>query len=397
MRIPLIDLQVQYLNLRTEIDEAIRRVVQSGQFILGEEVERFEEEFAGYCGVRFGVGTSSGSAALHAGLLALGVGPGDEVITTPMTYFATSAEVSHAGARPVFADVARDTLNLDPGRVEELIESRYSWHESGSYLVNRRTRGRLKALVPVHLFGQVAEMEPLTSIANRYRLALLEDAAQAHGAGYLSGDKEWLRAGQFGQLACFSFYPSKNLGAFGDAGMIVTNDLLLRERLRRWVNQGRRDRYVHEFEGYNYRLDALQAAVLRAKLPHLDEWNEARRRAAAAYEERLKGVGDLRTPGARPDAQHVYHVYAVRTAHRDGLLAALQESGIGAAIHYPMPLHLQPAHSGLGYRGGDFPVAETACREILSLPMFPEITEPQIDHVTEVTRKFFDHLPMHVG
>lgn len=390
MQVPLVDLAAQYRTIRSEIDAAIGRVVDSACFILGEEVEAFEREWAEYCGVAEAVGTSSGQAALHLALVALGIGPGDEVITTPFTFFATAAAIRQAGARPVFADIERRTFALDGERLGELIEREYSYNELVGGLVHRVRQGRLRAILPVHLYGQIGEMQPILDLAARYKLRVIEDAAQAHGADTRlvssTGPHNRQRAGSLGHAACFSFYPSKNLGAYGDAGAVVTDDQPLAQRIRRLVNQGRTDKYLHSEEGFNYRLDALQAAILRVKLRHLERWNDARRRIATIYRAGLADVPGLILPEERPSSRHVYHLFVIRTERRDELLGKLVAQGIGAAVHYPVPLHLQPAFRALGYRVGDFPVAEECARTVLSLPIYPELPPERVEQIITVIR-----------
>ncbi len=359
MNVPIVDLKAEHAQLQEEIDAALARVVHNTAFILGAEVAAFEDAFAAYCGARHAVGVASGTAALFLALAALDIGPGDEVITTPFTFFATASTVAHRGARPVFVDIDPRTLNLDPNRVEDAITP------------------RTRAIIAVHLFGHPADMDPLRDIARRHGLWLIEDAAQAHGATYRGR-----RTGTLGDVACFSFYPAKNLGAYGDAGGIVTNDDDLAQRLRRLRNHGQEGRYHHVELGYAERMDGFQGAVLRVKLPHLDAWNEKRRELAYRYNALLQEV-DLRTPYESPDVQHVYHCYTVRTPRRDELAQVLQQRGIASAVHYPTPLHLQPAFAYLGLGIGDFPHAEQAAREVLSLPIFPQMTEKQQEQVVD--------------
>jgi dTDP-4-amino-4,6-dideoxygalactose transaminase len=355
--IPLVDLKAQYAALRPEIDAAIARVIANTSFIMGPEVHAFEEAFAAWCQARYAVGISSGTAAIELTLRALGVGPGDEVITTPFTFIATAEAISATGATPVFADIDPATYNLAPVAAEAAITA------------------RTRALLPVHLYGQPAGMDALAAIARRHGLALIEDAAQAHGAEI--GGR---RVGSLGDAACFSFYPGKNLGAYGDGGAVTTDDEALAGRLRKLRDHGRVSKYVHDELGYGHRLDALQAAILAAKLPHLDAANAARRRLAARYRELLAG-SDLVLPFEPEGVTPVYHLYVVRTPRRDALLADLREQGIEAGIHYPLPLHLQPAYRELGLRPGSFPMAEAAAQQVLSLPLFPEMTVAQQERV----------------
>ncbi|HNS01432.1 MAG TPA: DegT/DnrJ/EryC1/StrS family aminotransferase [Anaerolineae bacterium] len=355
--IPLVDLKAQYAALRPDIDAAIARVIANASFIMGPEVRAFEEAFAAYCQARHAVGLSSGTAAIELTLRALGVGPGDEVITTPFTFIATAEAISAAGATPVFADIDPATYNLDPAAVETVITP------------------RTRALLPVHLYGQPAAMDALAAIAQRHGLFLIEDAAQAHGA-----EINGRRVGSLGDAACFSFYPGKNLGCYGDGGAVTTDDEALAGRLRKLRDHGRVSKYVHDELGYGHRLDALQAAILSAKLPHLDAANAARRRLAARYDELLADT-DLVLPVASERVTPAWHLYVVRSPRRDEVLASLKAQGIEAGIHYPLPLHLQPAYRALGLGPGSFPVAEAASQQVLSLPLFPELSEEQQERV----------------
>jgi dTDP-4-amino-4,6-dideoxygalactose transaminase len=364
--IPFFDLKQQYASIQAEIDAATARVYQSGRFILGPEVEAFEREFAEYVGAQHGIGVGSGTEALHLALLALGIGPGDEVITVPNTAVATVAAVELAGAQPVLVDVRPDSMTLDPARVEAAITP------------------HTRALIPVHLFGQSADLEPLLDLGRRRNLAVLEDCAQAHGATYRGR-----RVGSFGDIAAFSFYPTKNLGAYGDGGLVVTNDARLAERVRLARQYGWRRRYESETRGLNSRLDELQAAVLRVKFRHLDAWNRARRERAALYTGLISERQPLRrvcAPVEMPYGEHVYHLYVVSSPERSALVEFLEARGIGTAVHYPVPVHLQGAFAGLGHRRGDFPVAEAAADEILSLPLYPHITAAQQERVVEALR-----------
>lgn len=355
--IPFIDLQAQYRSLKPEIGEAVACVLESGRFALGPAVEAFERNFAAYCGVPEAVGVNSGTSALHVALLAAGVRPGDDVITVPFTFVATVAAIEHAGARPVFVDISRDDYTMDPSALERAITA------------------RTKAIVPVHLFGHPADMSPILEIARHHRLAVIEDACQAHGAEY-----HGRRAGSMGDIGCFSFYPTKNLGAFGEGGAAVTSNPRYAETMRLLRSWGEKTRYEHAVRGFNYRMDALQAAILDVKLNHLERWTEARRAHAHTYDRLLAG-SSIETPRERPHVRHVYHVYAVRLAHRDMWRARLADAGIQTAVHYPIPVHLQPAYRDLGHHAGDFPVAEAAAREVLSLPLFAEMTIDQVETV----------------
>ncbi len=351
--VPLVDLQAQYNSIQLEIDAALRRVVESAGFIMGPEVRAFEEAFARFVGAAEAVGVASGTAALHLALLACNIGPGDEVITTPFTFYATAEAITQAGATPVFVDIRPDTYNLDPALIEAAITP------------------RTRAIIPVHLYGQPADMDPILAIARRHGLRVIEDAAQAHAAEYRGR-----RIGSLGDLACFSFFPSKNLGCYGDGGLITGSDPELLARIRRLRDHGRIGKYEHVEQGWGYRLDALQAAVLSAKLPHLETWTEQRRAAAARYNA-LLADNEIATPVEAPGNRHVYHLYVIRLPQRDRTLAALTDQGIGAGIHYPIPLHLQPVNRHMGLGPGSFPVTEAAAATVLSLPLYPEITPQQ--------------------
>ena len=360
--IPLVDLKGQYRTLKPEIDAAIGRVLENAQFVLGPAVEGFEREFSAYCGVSHTVAVNSGTSALHVALLAAGVGPGDEVITVPFTFVATAAAIEYAGARPVFVDIDPDDYTMDPSALEHAITP------------------RTKAVIPVHLFGQPADMDPINEIARRHALIVIEDACQAHGAEY-----KGRRAGSLADIGCFSFYPGKNLGAYGEGGAAVTQHAQYADTMRLLRSWGERVRYEHSIRAFNYRMDGIQGAVLGVKLKYLESWTEARRRLAATYGERLAGT-PAQTPKERPGVRHVYHVYAVRLEQRDRWRARLSEAGIQTGVHYPVPLHLQPAYRDLGYGVGDFPVAEAVARDVLSLPFFPEMTPQQVDEVTGILR-----------
>ncbi len=363
-KIEMVDLHAQYAAIKPEIDAAIQRVVDNTSFIMGPEVACFEQTFAALSNAAYGVGVASGTAALHLALLACGVGPGDEVITTPFSFFATAEAISQTGARPVFVDIDPHTYNLNP----ELIEA----------AITPRTR----AIMPVHLYGQMAEMDDILTLARRHGLRVIEDAAQAHAAEY-----KGRRAGSLGDLACFSFYPSKNLGCYGDGGMVTGNDPDLIQRVRKLRDHGRTSKYEHDEVGWGYRLDALQAAILGAKLPHLEAWTDARRAHACQYNELLND-SDVTTPVALAHNRHVYHCYVVRTPRRNELAEHLKAAGIGVVIHYPLPLHRQPAYHGLGYAPGSLPVSEACAEQVISLPMFPELTAEQIARVATTVKSF---------
>ncbi len=357
--IPFIDLKSQYLSIKEEIQPAISQVLGSTQFILGNEVAALEREFAHYCGADYGIAVNTGTSALHLALLAAGIAPGDEVITTPFTFVATVAAIDYTGAKAVFVDIDPVSLTIDVTKIEAAI------------------RERTKAIVPVHLYGQSADMDPILEIARRYGLTVIEDAAQAHRAEY-----KGQRVGSIGDLGCFSFYPGKNLGAYGEGGMVVTNNTKYAHTIDMLRDWGQERKYHHVLKGYNYRMDGLQGAILRVKLRHLDDWTEARRNHAAQYD-KLLAKADVITPTVMPYSYHVYHIYAVRSRSRDVLQQRLHEQGIQTGIHYPIPVHLQPAYADLGYQVGDFPHSELAAQEVLSLPMYAELTPEQIQTVSE--------------
>jgi dTDP-4-amino-4,6-dideoxygalactose transaminase len=358
-KIPFIDLRAGTAKIRKEIDEAISRVIDNTTFVLGPEVE----EFAAFCGASYCVGTSSGTSALHIALLGYGIGPGDEVITVPNTFIATAEAIAMTGAKPVFVDVEQDTSLIDVGKIEAAITA------------------KTKAIIPVHLFGQCCDMQPLMELAEEKKIVVIEDACQAHGALY-----KGKRAGSLGHAAAFSFYPSKNLGAFGEGGALTTSDEEFLRRARALRHHAQYEKNIHEEIGYNYRLHAIQAAVLRVKLRYLDESNEGRRRAAKRYIENLEGTG-YRLPVERSDRKHIYHLFTVGCADKKGVERALSEAGIGWGEHYPIPVHLQPAFSDLGLGKGSFPVAEKHMNEIVSLPMYPELIAEDIDRVCGVLKE----------
>ncbi|EJT02483.1 DegT/DnrJ/EryC1/StrS family aminotransferase [Rhizobium sp. CCGE 510] len=356
--IPFLDLKAQYQSIKSEIDAAVLGVLASGQYILGEEVARLEQEFADYCDVKHAIAVNTGTSALHLSLLAAGVGPGDEVITVPFTFVATVSAICYAGARPVFVDVEPVTLTMDPAQLEAKITP------------------RTKAIIPVHLYGQMADMDAIKAIADHYRIPFIEDACQAHGAQYKGA-----RAGSIGTSGCFSFYPGKNLGACGEGGIVVTNSDDHAKTMRMLRDWGQEQRYHHLLKGFNYRMDAIQGAILRIKLRHLEAWTEARRAHGRRYSLLLGGSTNLRTPVEIADRRHVYHVYAIRSRDRDELQRVLTADGIQSGLHYPIPVHLQKAHADLGYQTGDFPISEAAAREVLSLPIYPEMPAWHVDQV----------------
>ena len=361
--IPFLDLKAQFSSLREEMLAAVERTLDSTQFVLGQEVAEFEEEFAAFSSTKFGVAVNSGTSALHLALLAAGAGPGKEVVTVPSTFVATVAAIEYSGATPVLVDVDPQTLNMDPAKLKAAISE------------------RTVAVVPVHLHGQPADMRPILEIAREHGLKVVEDAAQAHGAEYDSK-----RAGSMGDMGCFSFYPGKNLGACGEGGLVTTDDEQYANLMRSLRDWGQEKKYHHVHKGFNYRMDGIQGAMLRVKMARLEEWTEARRAHAVRYRELLGGMS-IDLPLELPNTRHVYHVFAIRTAERDAMKQCLDERGVGTNIHYPIPVHLQKAYANLGYKAGDFPVTEAAASSLLSLPMFAELTDEQIVQVCEAVRE----------
>ena len=363
--VPYLDLRAQLKPLRAEIDAAVARTLDNCSFCLGPDVGQFEKDFAKFCGAQHALGFTRGTSALHVAMLLLGIGPGDEVITTPYTFIATSWAISYCGAKPVYVDIDEATFNLDPKKLEAAVTP------------------RTKAVLPVHLYGQPFDVDTVAAICKKHNLPFVEDAAQAHGAKY-----KGKTVGALGDLACFSFYPAKNLGACGEGGALVTNNAALASRAKSLREHGSTVRYHHDEVGYNYRMEGLQGAVLGVKLKHLNAWTRERQRVAARYAELLADT-PLQLPTVPAGNESAWHLYTVRLPRRDDLKKHLDTNGIGNAVHYPMPLHLQKAYVNLGYKPGDFPVAEKASREVLSLPMFPELTETQIQRVAAVVKGFF--------
>lgn len=361
--VPYLDLKSQYRSIKPEIDTAVSRVLESAHFVLGEEVEKFEEEFANFCGTSECIALNSGTSALHLALLAAGVGPGDEVITVPFTFVASAAAILYTGARPVLVDIDPHSFNINPAAIEPAITA------------------RTKAIMPVHLYGQTADMDPILEIAGRRGLTVIEDAAQAHGAKYKGRS-----AGTLGHIGCFSFYPTKNLGAYGEGGAVTTNNAEYANKVRTLRDWGQDRKYHHVLRGFNYRMEGLQGAILRVKLRHLNQWIEARRAIASTYSRQLADSG-LSLPREMPWARHVYHVYSLRTANRDAFRSALQAEGIQTAVHYAIPVHLQPAYADLGYGEGSFAQSEKAANEVVALPIYPEMTAEQVDTVCHAVRK----------
>lgn len=358
MNVQFVDFSEQYKIIKDEIDVGLKRVFEKGNFILGQEAKDFENEFAAYCDVKYGVGVNSGTDALYLAVAALDIEEGDEVILPTFTFIATALCISYTGAKPVFVDIEEDTYNIDPKKIEKAITK------------------RTKAIIPVHIYGQAANMDEIMTLAKKYRLKVIEDAAQAHGATYKKR-----KVGSLGDVACFSFYPTKSLGAFGDAGMIVTSDEKIYKAALMLRDYGRQGRYEHKIKGYNSRLDTVQGVVLSAKLKHLDQWNILRNEHALYYNKFLGNMKGVKPPTIKADRTHVFQTYAVRVKNRDKILDALKAKKIDALIHYPIPLHLQEAYKELKHKKGDFPVAEAVSRDILSLPMFPHMNKEQIEYV----------------
>ncbi len=363
VKIPYLDLKAQYQSIKPEIDAAIAKVLDSCQFVLGSEVAGFEREFADYCGAAECIALNSGTSALHLALLAAGIGPGDEVITVPFTFVASVAAVTYCGARPVLVDIEPQSFTIDPSTIEAAITP------------------RTKAILPVHLYGQSANMDPIMEIARRHGLVVIEDAAQAHGAKYKGRP-----VGSIGDMGCFSFYPGKNLGAYGEGGAVTTNNAEYAHTVRMLRDWGQDRKYHHVLRGFNYRMEGFQGAILRVKLAHLDAWTEKRRGVVTQYDTLLADCG-VETPSEMGWGRHVYHVYTLRTEERDGLQASLHADGIQTGIHYPVPVHLQPAYADLGYERGAFPRSEDAARQVLSLPLYPELTSQAIAEVAAAVKK----------
>jgi dTDP-4-amino-4,6-dideoxygalactose transaminase len=365
MKVPFLDLKAQYLTIKDEIHEAISKVMESTAFAGGPFVAQFEQEFAKFCNCKHAIGVGNGTDALWLSLIALGVGPGDEVITVPNTFIATAEAITYCGAKPVFVDVDEKTYTMNPSLIEAAITP------------------STKAIIPVHLFGQTADMDPILAIAKEHNLYVIEDACQAHGAEY-----KGRKTGSIGNTGCFSFYPGKNLGAYGEAGAVVTNNDTLAETMRVFRDHGQAKKYYHSMIGWNARMDGIQGAVLGVKLKYLYEWNEARRNHAQEYNELLSPLSDIIKPHAADYAKHVYHIYAIRAQERDRLMTHLSEQGISSGIHYPGPIHLQKAYSFLGLNKGRYPVAERCALEFVSLPMFPELTSEQIAYIVDAIKQF---------
>jgi dTDP-4-amino-4,6-dideoxygalactose transaminase len=387
--IPFLDLVTPHVELERELTEVFHKALRTAGFIGGPMVEDFEKAFAEFCGTNHSVAISSGTDALRFALMAAGVKPGDVVVTVPHTFIATTEAISQAGALPEFVDIDEQTYNLDPVKLGEYLETQCTVDDAGR-LLSRRSGRPVTAVVPVHLYGQMADMDAILELAERYRLVVIEDACQAHGAEYFSKKhNRWMKAGSMGRAAAFSFYPGKNLGACGEAGAATTNDAGIAKTIKMLRDHGQATKYYHDIEGYNGRLDSIQAGLLHVKLKHLAKWNAQRRERAAEYKRLLESAATALIPPYEPSwSRAVYHLYVVRTADREGLMDHLKKAGIGTGIHYPIPLHLQKAYTAMNYSAGDFPVAEKAAAEIVSLPMFPQLTAAQQARVVDAIIDF---------
>ncbi len=387
--IPFLDLVTPHVELEQELTEVFQKALRTAGFIGGPMVEDFEKAFAAFCEASYAVAISSGTDALRFALMASGVKSGDVVVTVPHTFIATTEAISQAGALAEFVDIDEQTYNMDPVKLAEYLEKQCTVNDAGA-LISRRSGRRVTAIVPVHLYGQMADMDPILELAERYRLVVIEDACQAHGAEYFSRKRNrWMKAGSMGRAAAFSFYPGKNLGACGEAGAATTNDAAIAKTMKMLRDHGQATKYYHDVEGYNGRLDSIQAGLLHVKLNHLAKWNAQRREHAAEYNRLLKSAdGAVTCPYEGLRSRAIYHLYVVRTADREGLMEHLKTAGIGSGIHYPIPLHLQKAYAAMNYRKGDFPVTEKAAAEIVSLPMFPQLTAAQQGRVVEEILNF---------
>ena len=365
MNIPLLDLKAQYKSIKPEIQKAINKVINNGQFILGENVKKFEQEFAKFIGVKYAIGVGNGTDALYLALRACGISKNDEVILPVNTFIATAEAITLNGAKPVFVDVNPETYNIDINEIEKAITK------------------KTKAIVPVHLFGQSADMSPILKIAKKHKLCVIEDCAQAHGARYKNKI-----VGSIGDIGCFSFFPGKNLGAYGDAGIITTNNKILAQKIYILRNHGRLKKYKHTIEGINSRLDEIQATILRVKLKHLKSWNKDRQKNARVYDKLFKNINNIITPYIIKNTKSVYYFYIIRVKNRKKIQTKLKKEGVSTGIHYPVPLHLQPAYKYLGHKKGDFPKTEKLSKEILSLPIYPELTEKQIKFIVNIIKKY---------
>jgi len=388
--VPFLDLVTPHVELEQELTLVFQKALRSAGFIGGPMVEDFEKAFANFCDTKYAVGVSNGTDALRFALMACGIEQGDVVVTVPNTFIATTEAISQAGALPEFVDVDERTYNMDPAKLKEYLEKQCLIVDASGRLISRRSGRPVTAVIPVHLYGQTADMDPILELAKQYDLVVIEDACQAHGAEYFSQKEgRWMKAGSMGQAAAFSFYPGKNLGACGEAGAVTTNNATIATKIKMLRDHGQAKKYYHCIEGYNGRLDAIQAGILHVKLSHLDTWNLQRRNHAAEYRRLFEAANCGVNPPYEPSwSKAVFHLYVVRVENREALMEELKKSGIGTGIHYPIPLHLQKAYASLNYLEGDFPVAEKVSSEILSLPMFPQLTQQQQSRVVEETLRF---------
>lgn len=382
--VPFLDLITLHSDIKDELITCFKKALETGRFIGGPMVEEFEREFASFCRTKYAVGVGSGTDALRFALIASGAGKGDTVVTVPNTFIATTEAISQAGASIDFVDINERTYNMDVEKLREYLENQCYMDDKSGRPVSKRTNSPVKAIIPVHLYGQMADMDPIMELAERYNLIIIEDACQAHGAEYFSRkENAWRRAGSMGDAGAFSFYPGKNLGACGEAGAVTTNSEEIAQKIKMLRDHGQAKKYYHNIEGYNGRLDAIQAGILSIKLKHLDEWNEERREIAKKYNELLKDIDSIVLPYESESSRAVYHLYVIRVPHREKLQGFLKEKGINTAIHYPIPIHLQKAYEYSGYKEGDFPVTEKVATEILSLPIYPGLTEDQQGYIAE--------------
>jgi dTDP-4-amino-4,6-dideoxygalactose transaminase len=389
-KIPFLDLVTPHQELQEELLAVVKKAFSNAGFIGGPMVEDFEREFAAFCGTKYCVGVNSGTDALRFAFMAAGVQPGDIIVTVPHTFIATTEAISQAGANIAFVDIHEQTYTMDPEKLREYLETRCEVNATSGELIERASKRRVVGIVPVHLYGQTADMDPILELADQYKLFVIEDACQAHGAQYFSKkDNAWKLAGSMGKAAAFSFYPGKNLGACGEGGAVTTNDPAMAARMKMIRDHGQAKKYCHDIEGYNGRLDSIQAGWLSVKLRHLAKWNESRRAHAHRYHELLAEAKDaVVIPAEASWTKGVYHLYVVRVQDREALQAALAEAGIGTGIHYPIPLHLQKAYENLNFKKGDFPVTERVAAEIVSLPMFPQMTNEQVNEISKRVREF---------
>lgn len=387
MEVPFFDLKRQYSGISDKIDDAIKKVLDSCGFVAGPQVKQFEDDFADYCNIKNAVAVNSGTTAVYLSLKALDIGNHDEVLVPVNTFFATSEAISLTGAEPVFIEIDKRFYNISPEEIKEFTDKNCMWKEKENILIDVRNKKRIKAIMPVHLYGQMANMKPVLDIAEKYGLYVIEDAAQAHGAKYkING--EYKKAGTFGDVGAFSFYPSKNLGCYGNGGAVVTNDDEIANKVRMFINHGQYEKYHHDFLGWNFKMNGFQGAILSEKLKYLDDWNEARRKNAEIYNKALLDAKGIVLPEESENCEHIYHLYVVRVKARKQFQDYLKSNGIGTSIHYPIPLHLQKAYSDMPYNEGDFPITEKYAEEFVSMPMFPELKKDEIEYVGKVVKKY---------